>query len=49
MFRTITLTESELVIFINNRCWNDIKYIIPKGTDEYLVIYWDDTEKYDFY
>lgn len=49
MFRTITLTESELVVFINDRYWNDIKYIIPKGTDEYLVIYWDDTEDYDMY
>lgn len=48
MFKTITLTESELLIFINNRCWKDIKYIIPKGTDEYFVIYWDD-EEYNMY
>ena len=44
MFRTITLTEKELAIFINARCWEDIKYITPKGLDEYFVIYWDDEE-----
>ena len=35
MFKTITLTEKELAIFINARCWEDIKYITPKGLDEY--------------
>lgn len=44
MFKTITLTEKELAIFINARCWEDIKYITPKGLDEYFVIYWDDEE-----
>lgn len=48
MFKTITLTEKELAIFINARCWEDIKYIIPKGLDEYFVIYWDD-EEYNMY
>ena len=48
MFKTITLTEKELIIFINARCWEDIKYITPKGLDEYFVIYWDD-EKYNMY
>ena len=48
MFKTITLTEKELAIFINARCWEDIKYITPKGLDEYFVIYWDD-EAYNMY
>ena len=48
MFKTITLTEKELAIFINARCWEDIKYITPKGLDEYFVIYWDD-EVYNMY
>lgn len=48
MFKTITLTEKELAIFINARCWEDIKYITPKGLDEYFVIYWDD-EEYNIY
>lgn len=48
MFKTITLTEKELAIFINVRCWEDIKYITPKGLDEYFVIYWDD-EEYNIY
>ena len=48
MFKTITLTEKELAIFINARCWEDIKYITPKGIDEYFVIYWDD-EEYNIY
>ena len=48
MFKTITLTEKELAIFINARCWDDIKYITPKGLDEYFVIYWDD-EEYNIY
>ena len=48
MFKTITLTEKELTIFINARCWEDIKYITPKGLDEYFVIYWDD-ESYNMY
>ena len=48
MFKTITLTEKELAIFINTRCWEDIKYITPKGLDEYFVIYWDD-EEYNMY
>lgn len=48
MFKTITLTEKELAIFINARCWEDIKYITPKGLDEYFVIYWDD-EEYNMY
>lgn len=49
MFKTITLTEKELAIFINARCWEDIKYIAPtKGPDEYFVIYWDD-EEYNMY
>ena len=49
MFKTITLTEKELAIFINARCWEDIKYITPKGLDEYFVIYWDDDEEYNMY
>lgn len=49
MFKTITLTEKELAIFINARCWEDIKYITPKGLDEYFVIYWDDMEGYNMY
>ena len=48
MFKTITLTEKELAIFINARCWEDIKYITPKGLDEYFVIYWDH-EEYNMY
>ena len=48
MFKTITLTEKELAIFINARCWEDIKYITPKGLNEYFVIYWDD-EDYNMY
>ena len=48
MFKTITLTEKELAIFINARCWEDIKYITPKGLDEYFVIYWND-EEYNMY
>ena len=48
MFKTITLTEKELAIFINARCWEDIKYITPKGLDEYFVIYWDNKE-YNMY
>ena len=48
MFKTITLTEKELAIFINARCWEDIKYITLKGLDEYFVIYWDD-EEYNMY
>ena len=48
MFKTITLTEKEFAIFINARCWEDIKYITPKGLDEYFVIYWDD-EEYTMY
>lgn len=48
MFKTITLTEKELAIFINARCWEDIKYITPKELDEYFVIYWDD-EEYNMY
>ena len=48
MFKTITLTEKELAIFINARCWEDIKYITPKGLDEYFVIYWDN-EEYNIY
>lgn len=48
MFKTITLTEKELAIFINARCWEDIKYITPKGLNEYFVIYWDD-EEYNMY
>ena len=44
MFKTITLTEKELAIFINARCWEDIKYITQKGHNEYFVIYWDDEE-----
>ena len=48
MFKTITLTEKELAIFINARCWEDIKYITPKALDEYFVIYWDD-EEYNMY
>lgn len=48
MFKTITLTEKELAIFINARCWEDIKYITPKGLDEYFIIYWDD-EEYNMY
>ncbi len=48
MFKTITLTGKELAIFINARCWEDIKYITPKGLDEYFVIYWDD-EEYNMY
>ena len=48
MFKTITLTEKELAIFINARCWEDIKYITPKRLDEYFVIYWDD-EDYNMY
>ena len=48
MFKTITLTEKELAIFINARCWEDIKYITPKGLDEYFVIYWDDDD-YNMY
>ena len=48
MFKTITLTEKELAIFINARCWEDIKYITPKGLNEYFVIYWDD-ENYNIY
>ena len=48
MFKTITLTEKELAIFINARCWENIKYITPKGLDEYFVIYWDD-EEYNMY
>ena len=48
MFKTITLTKKELAIFINARCWEDIKYITPKGLDEYFVIYWDD-EEYNMY
>ena len=48
MFKTITLTEKELAIFINARCWEDIKYITPKGLDEYFVIYWDN-EGYNMY
>lgn len=48
MFKTITLTEKELAIFINARCWEDIKYITPKGLDEYFVIYWDN-EEYNMY
>lgn len=48
MFKTITLTEKELAIFINARCWEDIKYITPKGLDEYFVVYWDD-EEYNMY
>ena len=48
MFKTITLTEKELAIFINARCWEDIKYITPKGLDEYFVIYWED-EEYNMY
>ena len=48
MFKTITLTEKELAIFINAHCWEDIKYITPKGLDEYFVIYWDN-EEYNMY
>lgn len=48
MFKTITLTEKELAIFINARCWEDIKYIAPKELDEYFVIYWDN-EEYNMY
>lgn len=48
MFKTITLTEKELAVFINARYWEDIKYITPKGLDEYFVIYWDD-EEYNMY
>lgn len=47
MFKTSTLKENELAPFINNQCWADIKYIIPKSTGEYLVIYWDEDE-YEF-
>lgn len=49
MFKTIILKENELATFINSRCWGDIKEILPKGADEYLVIYWEDTDDYDFY
>ena len=48
MFKTITLTEKELAIFINARCWEDIKYITPKGLDEYFVIQCDD-DVYNIY
>ena len=48
MFKTITLTEKELAIFINAHCWENIKYITPKRLDEYFVIYSDD-EGYNMY
>lgn len=37
MFKTITLTEKELAIFINARCWEDIKYITQKDLMNILL------------